>query len=82
MIKYFSLALIGIVAVGLVHWRAISVNVARYLIWRLTSTATIVKGQVRNANADIHYISYGSGPAVLLPAWGLEQSAQLVFPNS
>lgn len=71
MIKYFSLALIGIVAVGLVYWRAISFNVARYLVWRLTSTATIIKGQVRNANADIHYISYGSGPTVFLLHGGL-----------
>lgn len=71
MIKYFCLALIGIVAIGLFYRVAISVNVARYLIWRLTSTATIVKGQVRNANAAIHYISYGSGPAVFLLHGGL-----------
>ena len=71
MIKYFSLALIGIVTVCLIHWRTVSVNVARYLIWRLTSTAITVKGQVRNANANIHYVSYGSGPAVLLLHGGL-----------
>lgn len=75
MIKYFSLALIGIAAVGLIYWRAISVNAARYLVWHLTSTATVIKGQVRNADADIHYVSYGSGPTVLLLHGGL--SSQL-----
>ena len=26
-----------------------------------------VKGTVKNEDADIHYVSYGSGPAVLTP---------------
>jgi len=71
MIKVFSLALIGIIALGLIYWRALSVNAVRYLVWRLTSAATIIKGQVRNANANIHFVSYGSGPTVLLLHGGL-----------
>ena len=71
MIKYLALVLAGIIVFGIVHWRTIPVNALRYMAWRLTSTALSVNGQVRNANADIHYVSYGNGPAVLLLHGGL-----------
>ena len=62
--------LVGLLLVTL--WRApISSAMIRYLIWRLTTKATIVSGHVRAKDVDIHFISYGSGPAVLLLHGGL-----------
>jgi pimeloyl-ACP methyl ester carboxylesterase len=43
----------------------------RYLVWTLTPAATASRGSVRTADANIHYISLGSGPAVLLLHGGL-----------
>ncbi|WP_319408405.1 alpha/beta hydrolase [uncultured Desulfosarcina sp.] len=43
----------------------------RYLVWTLTPAATASRGSVRTADARIHYISFGSGPAVLLLHGGL-----------
>ena len=57
--------------VGLFCWRTIPVYFVHYLVWRLTSTVSIIKGQVRVGKADIHYVSYGDGPAVLLLHGGL-----------
>jgi len=54
MIKVLFLAVVVIIVFGSVHWRTILGYGIRYLGWRLTSTATVVFGQVRNANADIH----------------------------
>ena len=71
MIKCSFWVLTGIMVVAVVYWWTVSVNAVRYLAWRLTSPATIEKGQVRRANADIHYVGYGSGPAVLLLHGGL-----------
>jgi pimeloyl-ACP methyl ester carboxylesterase len=73
--KSLFFAAVGMAAVGaligVLYWRIIPANFVRYLVWRLTSTASIVKGQVRAGNADLHYVSYGSGPAVLLLHGGL-----------
>ncbi|MEE4113235.1 MAG: alpha/beta fold hydrolase [Desulfobacteraceae bacterium] len=54
------------VLIGAVYLKTIPVNCVRYLIWRLTSTACVTKGAVRVGDTDIHYVSYGSGPPVLL----------------
>ncbi|MCB2148403.1 MAG: alpha/beta hydrolase [Deltaproteobacteria bacterium] len=43
----------------------------RYLAWTLTPAATASTGSVRTADASIHYISLGNGPAVLLLHGGL-----------
>jgi len=56
---------------GILWSMPISSNFFRYLIWRMTTTAVIVKGHVQAGDADIHYVSYGSGPAVLLLHGGL-----------
>ena len=43
----------------------------RYLAWTLTPAAIGSRGSVRTADARIHYISLGNGPAVLLLHGGL-----------
>ena len=43
----------------------------RYLAWTTTPAATALRGSVKAGDATIHYVSYGSGPAVLLLHGGL-----------
>jgi pimeloyl-ACP methyl ester carboxylesterase len=72
--KYFSRIII-LVLVGLLLgtlWRApVASDFIRYAIWRLTTRTTFINGFVRANDADIHFVSYGSGPAVLLLHGGL-----------
>jgi pimeloyl-ACP methyl ester carboxylesterase len=49
----------------------LSTNLVRYLFWNLTPAAVALEGSVPSGDADIHYVSYGSGPAVLLLHGGL-----------
>lgn len=39
----------------------------RYMFWRLAVAGTATHGSVRTRDADIHFVCYGNGPAVLLP---------------
>jgi len=66
----FLIALAGLI-LGTLCLRPISSYFSDYLIWRLTTTAVIVKGHVWAGEADIHYVGYGSGPAVILLHGGL-----------
>ncbi|NDY74293.1 alpha/beta hydrolase [Desulfobacter hydrogenophilus] len=43
----------------------------RYLAWTITPAATVLRGSTNTGDATIHYVSYGSGPAVLLLHGGL-----------
>ena len=43
----------------------------RYLSWTMTPAATALRGSVKTGDATLHYVSYGSGPAVLLLHGGL-----------
>lgn len=74
-LQYFPLIIvliaIGGLCIGALGLTPISSNFFRYLIWRMTSTASILKGHVRAGDVEIHYVSYGSGPAVLLLHGGL-----------
>jgi pimeloyl-ACP methyl ester carboxylesterase len=56
---------------GYLWFRPMTTDFIRYLIWRWTTTATTSKGYVHTGGADIHYISVGNGPAVLLLHGGL-----------
>jgi pimeloyl-ACP methyl ester carboxylesterase len=46
-------------------------NFIYFLWWRATTPFTLLKGSIRSGDADIHYRSYGEGPAVLLLHGGL-----------
>ena len=43
----------------------------RYLVWTTTAAAKALRGSVKTGDATIHYVCYGSGPAVLLLHGGL-----------
>ena len=43
----------------------------RYLAWTMTPAAASLRGNVKTGDTSIHYVSYGSGPAVLLLHGGL-----------
>ena len=46
-------------------------SLVRYLAWTMTADAAIQRGSVDTGDATIHYVSYGSGPAILLLHGGL-----------
>lgn len=66
-ILLFALFLGGLYAL----LRPMSGSLLRYLAWTMTPAATAVKKSVRTKDATLHYVSYGSGPAVLLLHGGL-----------
>jgi len=43
----------------------------RYLRWSVAHRASVLHGHARSAGSSIHFVSYGSGPAVLLLHGGL-----------
>jgi pimeloyl-ACP methyl ester carboxylesterase len=43
----------------------------RYIIWRCTTKTQITKGYINANGADIHFVSYGNGEAILLLHGGL-----------
>ena len=46
-------------------------SLVRYLTWTMTPAAAALRGSVDTGDATIHYVSYGSGPAILLLHGGL-----------
>jgi len=48
-----------------------SENLLRYFLWSLTSAPAAVDGHIETEDAQIHYRSYGTGPAILLLHGGL-----------
>ena len=56
---------------GTLYRAPVASDFIRYLIWRWTTKVPIVEGYAEVRDADIHYVSYGSGPAVLLLHGGL-----------
>ena len=56
---------------GYILLMPMSTNLVRFLIWSLSPASNAIRGSVTVDNVDIHYISYGSGPAVLLLHGGL-----------
>jgi len=48
-----------------------SESLVRYLTWTMTPAAAALRGSVDTGDTTIHYVSYGSGPAILLLHGGL-----------
>jgi pimeloyl-ACP methyl ester carboxylesterase len=69
--RIIDLIAVGGLCTGIFWWTPMSSDFFRYLIWRMISTASTLKGHVRVGDVDIHYVSYGSGPTVLLLHGGL-----------
>lgn len=64
------LLLASVIALG-VWLSPLSGNFLNYLIWKSTSNALTVSGTIQNQGAQIHYVAYGQGEAVLLLHGGL-----------
>ena len=64
------IAVFGII-VGIIYLNAIPAHFVHYLIWRIMSPDRFKRGHVRVGDAEIHYITCGRGPAVLLLHGGL-----------
>ncbi|GAB6909700.1 conserved hypothetical protein [Desulfosarcina cetonica] len=72
--KYLSrilAILLGGLILGAFWFWPICSSFFHYLIWRVTTGAVIEKDYVRAGDADIHFVSYGRGPSVLLLHGGL-----------
>lgn len=67
---FFAIPLAGVLLAYLLLM-PISGNFLAYLIWKTTPAAVPLKGNVKSEDVNIHYISYGTGPAILLLHGGL-----------
>jgi pimeloyl-ACP methyl ester carboxylesterase len=56
---------------GYILLMPMSGSFVRYLVWTMTPAATALRKSVKTGDVTIHYVSYGSGPAVLLLHGGL-----------
>lgn len=65
-----GVALFALVA-GYIMLQPMSGFFVRYLLWTMTPAAVGVRGSAESDGADIHFVSYGSGPPVLLLHGGL-----------
>jgi pimeloyl-ACP methyl ester carboxylesterase len=63
--------LLAALTIGVIVLRPMSVNFFHYLSWRLTSGVKTAHGSVAAGEARIHYVCYGSGPAVMLLHGGM-----------
>lgn len=70
---YLVLSVIMLFAIlsGYVLLMPVSGYFVRYLLWSITPDATALRGSVKTGDVSIHYVSYGSGPAILLLHGGL-----------
>jgi pimeloyl-ACP methyl ester carboxylesterase len=66
----FSIILIVIFSAYLLL-RPMSYYFFHYLLWSLTPGSVASQGNVKSGDVNIHYVSYGMGPAVLLLQGGL-----------
>lgn len=67
---FTGVTLFALVA-GYILLQPISRPFVRYLLWTMTPAAVGVRGSVESGGADIHFVSYGSGPPILLLHGGL-----------
>jgi pimeloyl-ACP methyl ester carboxylesterase len=70
---FFRIIIFALVALllGALWWVPVASEFIHYLVWRLTTKTVVFSGYVRVKDGDIHFASYGSGPAVLLLHGGL-----------
>jgi pimeloyl-ACP methyl ester carboxylesterase len=52
-------------------WSPVANDFIKYIIWRCTTKAFITEGYASARGADIHFVSYGTGKAILLLHGGL-----------
>jgi len=62
---------LGALLMGTLYRAPVTSDFIHYLVWRWTTKAVVAEGFARTRDADIHYVSYGSGPALLLLHGGL-----------
>ncbi len=56
---------------GYILLMPVSAALVRYLFWTRTPAATVLRKSVRTGDVNLHFVCYGSGPAVLLLHGGL-----------
>lgn len=67
----FSSIILLILLAGFVLTKPPAANLLRYFFWSITPAARAVEGRVDSKNANIHYVTYGTGSPVLLLHGGL-----------
>lgn len=66
-----GLLLLALILAGFIWFSPMSTNFLNYLIWKSSTGAETVTGDISNRGAQIRYVSYGQGRPVLLLHGGL-----------
>jgi len=71
LILLSGIALAAGLAVVVILTLPVPRNFVHYLWWKSMTSGVALKGHIRSGDSDIHYLSYGSGPPLLLLHGGL-----------